>query len=125
MLIWLAVLVSSLLAPLEASTGAARDGPVGSTLAPASTDYDGRCSEWAPAALDAGWREDQLPELLGVIMWCESKCHPDAHNPSGASGLLQIMPFWAKGRDLFDPAINLAVGLEVYAAQGWRAWQCA
>lgn len=125
MLIWLAVLVSSLLAPLDASVRASREVPLQADAPPVTAAYGGHCAEWAGPALEAGWAADQLPELLDVIMWCESKCRPEAHNPSGASGLLQIMPFWSKGRDLFDPATNLTVGLEVYRAQGWRAWQCA
>ena len=125
MLVWLAVLVSALLTPLSASQGAARES-VPTTGAPlTSAQYGGHCAEWAGAALDAGWTEDQLPELLDVIMWCESKCEPHAYNRSGASGLLQIMPMWHKGRDPFDPSINLAMGREVYEAQGWGAWSCA
>ena len=58
-------------------------------------------------------------------MYCESRCEAHAHNRSGATGLLQIMPMHAHGRDLYDPATNLAVAIEVYEAQGWRAWSCA
>jgi soluble lytic murein transglycosylase-like protein len=122
---FLATILLAVLGPLYASETAVRAGPVQVAPPPSAPVYNGRCAEWAGAALDAGWTEDQLPELLDRIMWCESKCEPHAHNPSGASGLLQIMPMWHKGRDAFDPDVNLAIGLEVYEAQGWRAWSCA
>ena len=93
---------------------------------PAPTDppaLDGRCAEWADLALAVGWPVEQWP-TVDRVMWCESMCRPEAHNPSGATGLLQVMPFHAHGRDLFDPETNLAVGLEVWRQQGWRAWSC-
>ena len=75
-------------------------------------------------ALDAGWTSAQW-ETLNWIMAHESNCDPGAHNPSGASGLLQIMPMWADdcgGGSLFDPWFNLSCGLYVYGQQGWGAW---
>ena len=122
---FLALILSAVLTPLYAPQTAVRSGPVQVAPLPSAPAYDGRCAEWAGAALEAGWQPEQLPELLDVIMWCESKCQPGAHNPSGATGLLQIMPMWHKGRDAYDPNVNLAIGLEVYEAQGWQAWQCA
>lgn len=84
----------------------------------------GQCSEWMDDALAAGWTEDQWG-TLNWIMAAESGCNPNAQNPSGASGLLQIMPMWIDdcgGGSLFDPWFNLACGLVVYHEQGWTAW---
>jgi hypothetical protein len=95
--------------------------PVGTTTT--TLDASGRCAQWEGLALDAGWTLDQWP-TVDRIMWCESKCEPWAHNRSGASGLMQVMPMWWHGRDPFDPATNLAMALEIRQAQGWRAWSC-
>jgi hypothetical protein len=100
--------------------------PVG-TVAPAvatTVVYSGRCAQWEQTALDAGWTLEQWP-TVDRVMWCESKCEPDAYNRSGASGLMQVLRRWfAAGEDPFDPATNLAVALRVWHAQGWRAWSC-
>lgn len=60
------------------------------------------------------------------IMACESGGDPGAHNPSGASGLLQIMPFWQKAwpGDYFDPSTNVAVAYQIWLQQGYGAWVC-
>lgn len=81
------------------------------------------CGEWWQLAVDVGWPEGELP-TVDRVMWCESKCQPAAYNRSGASGLMQVMPFWHKGRDPFDPTTNLSMALEVWRLQGWRAWSC-
>lgn len=93
------------------------------TVTTAALKPTGRCAEWEQPALDAGWSLEQWPTLDRVI-WCESRCDPAAHNPSGAAGLLQIMPMHWHGRDPYDPATNLAIGFEVLERQGWRAWSC-
>lgn len=90
------------------------------------TEALGVCGEWHDLALSVGWDEASW-RTLDRIMWRESKCLPHVANPSGASGLLQIMPMWADDcggtRDaLFDPAFNLACGLHVLDVQGWHAW---
>lgn len=50
------------------------------------------------------------PELLGALVYTESKFCPDAVSPEGALGLGQLMPETARelGVDPFDPAQNLA-----------------
>jgi hypothetical protein len=60
------------------------------------------------------------------VMACESGGNPGAYNPSGASGLMQVMPMWFDifGGDPFDPANNLRVAALVRAEQGWGAWVC-
>lgn len=89
------------------------------SVAPASSP----CPEWFATALQAGFNEQQWP-TVARIMRCESGCHPWAHNASGASGLMQIMPFWWKGRDPYDSDTNLIMAKEVYDQQGWPAWSC-
>jgi hypothetical protein len=84
----------------------------------------GSCPQWMGDALDAGWSNEQW-STLNWIMERESRCDPGAYNPSGATGLLQIMSGWADdcgGGSLFDPAFNLRCGLYVYHQQGWSAW---
>lgn len=123
MALLLAILLC-VLGPLGVTERAVRSGPVQIDPPPSTPALEGPCSEWGAAAIEAGWPIEQWPRL-SEIMWCESRCDPHAYNRSGASGLLQIMPFWHNGRDPFDPAVNLAIGLEVYNAQGWRAWSCS
>ncbi|HET7847210.1 MAG TPA: transglycosylase SLT domain-containing protein [Acidimicrobiia bacterium] len=62
------------------------------------------------------------------LMEKESGGDPEARNPStGAAGLMQVMPFWAKTHgysyeELFDPGINLWVASRIRDQQGWPAW---
>lgn len=83
-----------------------------------------RCPDYWDVARAVGWPEDALPTLDGV-MWHESRCQPNAHNRSGAAGMLQLMPMWWRGRDPYDPATNLAIGLDIYRHEGgWcPAWR--
>lgn len=83
----------------------------------------GPCPQWYATASEVGWPDDEWPTVARV-MACESGCDPGAHNRSGASGLMQIMPTWWDGRDPYDPAVNLTMALEVHQAQGWHAWSC-
>ena len=113
--VWVALVTG-----LTASQPAQRTtAPPVAILAPAASD----CPQWYGLALEVGWPADDW-QTLDEIMYCESRCNPNAHNPSGATGLLQIMPFHAPDADLYDPATNLRIGLEVKARQGWRAWSC-
>jgi hypothetical protein len=118
--------IAAILTALSALSPAARVAetvPIGPTVV--SVAYSGRCAQWEQTALDAGWTLAQWP-TVDRVMWCESKCEPDAYNRSSASGLMQLLRRWfAPGQDPFDPATNLAVALEVWHAQGWRAWSCA
>lgn len=67
------------------------------------------------------------------VAWCESRFYKYAHNPSGASGVFQLMPFWWDGANSlgwqFDP-YNLRKNL-YYAHQifrrshfQWTDWVC-
>lgn len=86
----------------------------------------GRCGEWRDLALTVGWTADQWP-TVNRLMFAESRCDPSAWNRSGATGLMQVMPFWAHHcggtpADLADPTFNLGCALHVYNVQGWQAW---
>lgn len=60
------------------------------------------------------------------IAWRESRCIPTARNPSGASGLFQMMlPLHA---DLFDgpwsdPAVNVRAAWRLYQGSGRAPWR--
>ncbi len=64
---------------------------------------------------------------LGVA-WCESRHDPTEWNPSGATGLFQIMlPLWSDlmhGRDPYDPYVNTQGAYELWLEQGWAPWDC-
>lgn len=86
----------------------------------------GPCSEWYATAMSVGWSPAQW-STLKQIMYRESRCQPGAHNRSGATGLIQIMPMWADDCGgtpsmLFDPTFTLSCGLHILHVQGWRAW---
>jgi soluble lytic murein transglycosylase-like protein len=66
---------------------------------------------------------------------CESNLNPRAYNPSGASGLFQVMPLWSDayqrvtgqpyydGR--FDARANATFAAWLYGQSGtWRHWSC-
>jgi transglycosylase-like protein with SLT domain len=82
-----------------------------------------RCPQWWGLAQAVGWSPNELP-TMDRVMRCESGCNPWAHNRSGASGLMQIMPFWWHGRDPYNPGVNLVMALEIKRSSGWRAWSC-
>jgi soluble lytic murein transglycosylase-like protein len=73
-----------------------------------------------------------LPAHFHAVMRRESTCVPTAHNRSGASGLLQLMPGWigscvaalgAAWAGLFDALSNILCAAKVvYPRQGGGAW---
>lgn len=90
-------------------------------------------SEVRSLALEAGWAEEHLDDLV-LIAWCESRLMPDARG-AWALGLMQVMPFWfdVAGEDIAqwsNPVTNLKVALVAFKsdiARGldpWAAWQC-
>ena len=111
-------------------------------------DPDALCPEWHLTALEAGWDENQL-KRLDYVIWRESRCLPDAFNPTdpngGSLGLVQINRFWCirtahnpsgwlqnEGlvqdcTDLYDPLTNLTAARAIweYAEArgcGWSPW---
>jgi hypothetical protein len=99
---------------------------------------EGKCSEWYPVAVEAGWPIDDLPKL-GRIMWAESNCIHDIANKTYSYGLVQME--WSahykwldsefgitEREELYDPYTNLLVArwLYDYAEEnygcGWQPW---
>lgn len=86
----------------------------------------GTCGQWYGTAMDAGFTDGEW-STVATLMSRESNCQPGAYNPSGASGLMQIMPGWADDcggspSDLFNPWFNLHCAVHVKNVQGWGAW---
>jgi len=81
---------------------------------------------WRP--LVALYFEPEDVDRAICLMGKESNGDPDARNPSsGAAGLMQVMPFWARTHgyayaDLFMPGVNLWVASQIRDQQGWWAW---
>jgi soluble lytic murein transglycosylase-like protein len=49
-------------------------------------------------------------DLVVRLAWQESRFTADAHNASGASGIMQIIPRWHPGVDPFDPFAAIDYG---------------
>jgi hypothetical protein len=88
---------------------------------------------WLPATVEP-WR-DELgaaalrygvdPELLAIVVLVESGGNPAARSPSGAMGLMQVMPFhFGPGQDGYDTTTNIDVWAR-YLAQQLRAFGSA
>lgn len=61
------------------------------------------------------------------IAWCESRFNPGARNPSGASGVWQLMPVWhnkVPGADVWTIDGNARIARYVFDVQGPQAWSC-
>ena len=121
----MAALFAALLALASSLTAAVLDASSPAVRAPAlEVPASAHCPEWWGPALEAGWPPAEMP-TLDRVMWCESRCRPDATNPSGARGLMQVLArYFPAGADPLEPATNLAQALEVWHAQGWRGWTC-
>lgn len=84
------------------------------------------CAQWIGTSRVAGFTDAQI-RVEHQLMRAESGCNPNAHNPSGATGLLQVMPFWAKRCGgtpdrLYEPQFNVSCARIVYGLSGWGAW---
>ena len=83
---------------------------------------------WIPLARWVGWPESTLSTLADIIMR-ESSGRERAYNPSGASGLLQLMAGFYAGDyynfpnfDPFNPELNLYYGHKAWHVSGWAPW---
>ena len=102
------------------------------------------CQTVFDMARHVGWAEQDLTQLV-AIAYRESRCNPDAFNPTdpngGSAGVMQINYFWCKPSsyytngylqaygllrtcdDLFDLEDNLRSALAIFRySNGWRAW---
>lgn len=59
---------------------------------------------------------------MAAVALAESRGNPRARNPSGASGLWQILGLPFPG-DPFDPLTNARMAVSKYGSQGLRAWE--
>lgn len=86
--------------------------------------YGATVGRWVRLARRTGWHKADIGALCYIINR-ESRGQAGAQNPSGASGLLQLMAIWYDGRWHFDPLkarLNLLYGHKVQHLQGWSAW---
>ena len=78
------------------------------------------------SGLAALWRRAGGPPgvagLMAAIAMAESGGNPRAHNPSGASGLWQILGVPFPGNP-FDPLTNARMAVSKYRSQGLGAWE--
>ena len=84
------------------------------------------CPQWFDEFLDAGFSASQWGQF-DHIMYRESRCIATARNPSGASGLVQIMPMWAgpcgvTRYALLIGSVNLRCARYILEHQGMGAW---
>ena len=80
--------------------------------------------QWIPLIL-VYFPESDLSRVL-CIMKFESGGNSNAYNPSGASGLMQILSSWADdfgyvAGDLFDPSVNLEIA-KALRDDTWNHW---
>lgn len=107
----------------------ARDHSLGTatTPPPGNTGMGSDVEQWR-GLVAAYFPPEEVDRALRV-MACESGGNPNAYNPSGASGLMQVLALWADNfglipSELFDPAINLQVARYLWDDGGWRHWVC-
>jgi phage tail protein X len=83
----------------------------------------------SPAQVGAYWLGAGGPawaeQAAESVAMCESGDNTNAQNPSGATGLWQILGQVVPG-DLFDPAVNAANAVSKFNASGqtWAQWTC-
>jgi hypothetical protein len=90
---------------------------------PTQTGFVGTITNFYGIGSEQSYRWD--PDKAAAIAMAESGGDPTAHNPSGATGLWQIMPSNWGGRtmaEMENPLTNARVALSVYESQGWGAW---
>ena len=99
-----------------------------------------KCPQHYEEALDAGWSHDQWSRI-DYVMYRESRCNPNVHNPVGRDdsyGLMQLnmkahrswvgpIVGWDFTR-LYDPTTNLRIAKVLYDKAvdyygcGWKPW---
>lgn len=103
--------------PASAPAPAPEAAPVPAALVPAPAKvaiqlWD-HAVPFARHVRDAAKAANVSPELLHALIFAESGYHPGARSPSGAVGLMQLMPALLrryKVRDPLDPSQNIHAG---------------
>lgn len=87
-----------------------------------------RCRPTDPRGIIRYVFPDSTEDAAIRVAGCETgwTFWPRAHNPSGASGLFQLMPFhWVGKFDPFDPWLNSRYALRLSdGGTNWSAWVC-
>jgi len=102
---------------VAAELAAQRDALADKRLIAAYSRYGYRVARWAPLVAEFFPRSQ-----LGNALYCisrESGGDPNAHNPSGATGLFQLVgyPF-----NVFPPRVNVHMAYHLWRARGWSPW---
>ena len=113
--------------PKEVAT-AGRTRPPATAPPPGNSGMGNNVEQWRNLVA-AYFPADQVDHALRV-MQCESGGNPNAYNPSGASGLMQVLASWADNfgltpAQLFDPATNLQVARYLWDDGGWGHWNAS
>lgn len=79
-------------------------------------------SQIAGYAYGAGFTAQEVPTMVAIAL-AESGGDTNAHNPSGAEGLWQVMwQLHGFTGNPYDPATNASAARTVYKSQGYHAW---
>ena len=76
-------------------------------------DFSGNFSRWDTYIKMSGAAWDVEPELVKAVIWAESAFNPKATSPSGAQGLMQLIPSTARlvgVEDAYDAEQNINGG---------------
>jgi len=83
-------------------------------------------NQWDSLITEAAQRYGVPPNMIKAVMQFESNGNPRAVSPSGAIGLMQVMPFHMQGNAsaLYEPRVNVLKGAEILAnnARQYGAW---
>jgi hypothetical protein len=119
--------------PPTTTTTAPAVVPATTTPAVAYTPSSASCGGWGELVASL-WPAEQVATSCRIML-CESNGNPRAYNPSGASGLYQIMPLWADDYERvtglpyydgrFDAYANAAFARWLWGqTSSWKHWSC-
>jgi len=74
---------------------------------------NGGCEQYRPLVSQYGWNAD----VALSVMKAESGCNPNAISSTNDHGLFQL-----HAQPVYDPAQNVAIAYQKYAARGWQPW---
>lgn len=96
---------------------------------PSSQPYQTGAGDLSFGQLESLWVSAGGPSYAASaaasVAECESGGNPNAYNPSGASGLFQILGQVVPG-NIFDPMVNALNAVAKFTASGdtWAQWVC-